>query len=59
MQASGDMDTYGQELDFELHGKWFKKSKIVLGSAITVPSEVWNSDNKPEYTLYFMPIFNF
>ena len=59
MPATGDGEAFGQEIDAEIHGKWFAKSKIVLGAAIALPGEGWAKDADPEFTLYFMPIFNF
>ena len=52
-------DPYGTEIDAEIHGKWFAKSKIVLGAATFIPNGDRYNDGKPAYSFYFMPIVNF
>jgi hypothetical protein len=60
-----DSDPYGQEIDLEIHGKWFPKSKIVLGASVFIPGKGSSllasagPDDEVGYQFYIMPIFNF
>lgn len=68
MQAApldGADDPYGMEFDLEIHGKFFAKSKIVLGGGLLVPDKGVTAinakltDDEVAFKIYLMPIFNF
>lgn len=64
---TNNKDPYGTEIDLELHGTFFPKTKFIFGTGIFIPGDGANNTvnvaargvDEVAYYFYFMPIFNF